>query len=238
VAAGDSSPMTSQRYARIAGLCYLIGALFSLFGQIVIPEWLVVANDPAATASNIRDNGTLYRFAAVAAFMAVPFHMVWAAIFYWLFRPVSKGIALLATFALLLACATWTVAFVFALAPFLILRRPGWMSAFSPEQLDTFVLLFWKLDARTFDIGLIFFGMWCLTIGYLIARSTFMPRAIGLLQMVAGIGYLTLTWQPLSVSLYPFNLAVAAPGEVSLVLWLLIKGVQVDRAQAGASDET
>jgi len=63
-------------------------------------------------------------------------------------------------------------------------------------------------------------------IGYLIFKSTFIPRIIGIMQMLAGIGYLTLLWQPLVHYLYPYNLVLAGPGEISLILWLLIKGVK------------
>ena len=82
-----------------------------------------------------------------------------------------------------------------------------------------------------------FFGFWCVLIGYLIFRSTFLPRIIGVLEVFAGLGYLTL--QPLAHYLYPYNLALAGPGEISLLLWLLVRGVNVHkwRETAGAIDE-
>jgi hypothetical protein len=66
-------------------------------------------------------------------------------------------------------------------------------------------------------------------IGYLIFRSTFLPRIIGVLEVLAGLGYLTLLWRPLAHYLYPYNLALAGPGEISLMLWLLVVGVNVPR---------
>jgi hypothetical protein len=86
-----------------------------------------------------------------------------------------------------------------------------------------------KLNAQAYDIGLVFFGFWCVLIGYLIFRSTFLPRIIGVLEVLAGLGYLTLLWRPLAHSLYPYNLALAGPGEISLMLWLLVKGVNEQR---------
>jgi hypothetical protein len=85
----------------------------------------------------------------------------------------------------------------------------------------------------------VFFGLWCILIDYLIARSTFLPRTIGVLYALAGLGYLTLLlWQPLAKYLYPYNLALAGPGEISLLLWLLVKGVNVPKWKEQASDLT
>ena len=86
-----------------------------------------------------------------------------------------------------------------------------------------------KLNAQAYDIGLVFFGFWCALIGYLIIRSNFLPRIIGALEVLAGLGYLTLLWRPLAHYLYPYNLALAGPGEISLMLWLLVKGVDEQR---------
>ena len=82
---------------------------------------------------------------------------------------------------------------------------------------------------------LVFFGFYCLLIGYLIFRSTFLPRIIGVLEVLAGLGYLTLLWRPLAHYLYPYNLALAGPGEISPLLWLLVVGVNVERWKEQAS---
>ena len=79
------------------------------------------------------------------------------------------------------------------------------------------------------NIGLGFHGFYWILIGYLIFRSTFLPRIIGVLEVLAGLGYLTLLWRPLAHYLYPYNLALAGPGEISLMLWLLVVGVNVPR---------
>jgi hypothetical protein len=96
--------------------------------------------------------------------------------------------------------------------------------------------MFLRLRAQCYhSIGLVFFGLYCLLIGYLIFRSTFLPRIIGVLEVVAGLGYLTLLWRPLAHYLYPYNLALAGPGEISLMLWLLVKGVNEQRWKEQAS---
>jgi hypothetical protein len=213
----------------MAGVCYLLGSLTSVFGQMVIPGRLIVSGSAAATAANILTHESLYRFGVVSALMSVPLHIVWAILFYQLFKPVNRNVPLLAAFVMLMGCAMWTVSGLFSLAPLLVLRGTSSLSAFAPEQLQTLALVLLRMNAQAYDIGLVFFGLWCILIGYLIARSTFLPRTIGVLQALAGVGYLTLLWRPLANYLYPYNLALAGPGEISLLLWLLVKGVNVGR---------
>src|SRR5438093_3469435 len=232
----DRTVQTSpQVYAKMAGVCYLLGSLTSVFGQMVIPGRLVVSGSAAATAANILTHESLYRFGVVSAFISVPFHIVWAILFYQLFKPVNRSVPLLAAFVMLMGCAMWTLSSLFSLAPLVVLKNTSSFSAFAPEQLQALVLVLLRLNAQAFDIGLVFFGLWCILIGYLIARSTFLPRTIGVLQALAGLGYLTLLWRPLAVYLYPYNLALAGPGEISLLLWLLVKGVNVGKWKEKAS---
>ncbi len=82
---------------------------------------------------------------------------------------------------------------------------------------------------------LVFFGFQCLLVGYLIFRSTFLPRIFGALMGLAGLGWLTFLWPPLANSLSPWNLAPGMLGEGSLIVWLLVKGVNVQRWKEQAS---
>jgi hypothetical protein len=129
----------------------------------------------------------------------------------------------------------WALSSLFQLAPLLVLQGKSSLSAFAPEQLQALALMLLKLNAQAYDIGLVFFGLWCVLVGYLIFRSTFMPRIIGVLEVFAGLGYLTLLWRPLAHYLSPYNLALAGPGEISLMLWLLVKGVNEQRWKEQAS---
>jgi hypothetical protein len=85
--------------------------------------------------------------------------------------------------------------------------------------------------------NLIFFGFYCLLIGYLIFRSTFLPRILGVLMAIGGLGWLTFLSPPLANYLSPYNLAPGILGEGALTLWLLVVGVNVQRwmEQAGAA---
>jgi hypothetical protein len=232
----DTSP---QLYARMAGVSYLVGALLSVLGQMVVLGMIVVSGNATATVANMLSHESLFRLGFVLSIMTVPFHLVWAVLFNGLFRPVNRNVSLLAGFVMLMACMMWTLSSLLYLAPLLVLQGKIALSEFAPEQMQAVVLTLLKLNALAYDIGLVFFGFWYVLIGYLIFRSTFLPRIIGALGVLAGFGYLTLLWQPLAHYLYPYNLALAGPGEISLLLWLIVKGVNArkwkETAGAGQS---
>jgi hypothetical protein len=222
----DTSP---KLYARMAGVSYFLGALTSVVGQMVVLGTLVVSGSATATAANILSHESLFRLGFVLSLMTVPFHIVWAVLFYGLFKPVNRSVARLAEFVMLVACTMWALSSLLYLAPLLVLQGKTSLNAFAPEQLQALALVFLKLNGQAYDIGLVFFGFWYVLIGYLIFRSTFLPRIIGVLGVLVGLGYLTLLWQPLAHYLYPYNLALAGPGEISLLLWLLVKEVNVHK---------
>lgn len=220
----------------MAGVSYLLGSLTSVAGQMVIRGMLVVSSSGAATAANILAHPSLLRLGFASSFIAVPFHIAWAILFYDLFTPVNRSVSLLAAFVLLMGCVMWTISSLFLLAPLLVLQGGGnALSALAPEQLHALALVLLRLNDQAYDVGLVFFGLWCVSIGYLIFWSTFLPRLIGVLYGLAGAGYLTLLWRPLANYLYPYNLALAGPGEISLMLWLLVKGVNVPKWREQAS---
>jgi len=221
--------------ARMAGVSYLLGALTSVLGQMVVLGMLVEPGSATATAANILSHEPLFRLGFVSSLMTVPFHLMWAVLFYGLFRPVNKSVSLLSGLVMLVACTMWALSSLLHLAPLVVLQSKSSLSAFAPEQLQALALMLLKLNARAYDLGLVFFGFWCVLIGYLIFRSTFMPRIIGALEVLAGMGYLTLLWHTLAHYLYPYNLALAGPGEISLMLWLLVKGVNEQRWKEQAS---
>jgi len=215
--------------ARVAGIFYLLEALTAVFGQLYVPGMLVVSGDAAATTTNILGNELLFRLSLAATLIAVACHIVWVLLFYDLFKPVNRSLSLLAAFFGLVAIALQAVSSVFQHAPLVVLRGGGSLSAFTTDQLQALALMFLQMKAQTFNIYLVFFGFWCVLIGYLIFRSTFLPRIIGWLVALAGLSYLMLLWPPLVNYLAPYNLALAAPGEISLLLWLLVVGVNDQR---------
>ena len=221
--------MSPRFRARMAGVLYVLEGLTSVFGQLLIPGMLVVSGDAAATAANILGNEPLFRLGLAASLLAVAFHIAQTVLFYELFKPVDRSVALLLAFFSLVAIALQAVSSLFQLPALVILGDGRGLGALSVEQLQSLALIFLRLRAQAFNVFLVFFGFRCALIGCLIFRSTFLPRIIGVLMAFAGLGYLTLLWPPLANYVSPFNLALAAPGELSLVLWLLVVGVNVER---------
>jgi len=176
-------------------------------------------------------------FAALLINVAV--YIVVTLLFYDLFKPVNRGLSLLAAFFSLVGCAIQAVGSGFFLAPLVVLGGAQYLSVFRVEQLRALALMFLDLYGQAFNIGLVFFGVYCLLIGYLIFRSDFLPRILGVLIAFAGLAWLTFLSPPLANYLSPYDLALGALAELSLTLWLLVMGVKVERwrQQAGAPGE-
>jgi hypothetical protein len=223
----DLSPRLT---ARLAGLMYILEGLASVFGQMLVPGMLVVSTDAAATATNILASDSLFRLGIASGLLAVAFHIAQTVLFYLLFRPVSRVSALMLASFSLVAIGLQAASILFQVAPLVVLGGARDLGAFSTEQLEALSLLFLKWRGQAYNIYLVFFGFRCILLGYLIYKSTFMPRVIGGLMAVAGVGYLLLLWPPLVNRIAPFNLALAAPGELWFVFWLLVYGV---RSQLG-----
>ncbi len=157
------------------------------------------------------------------------------ALFYDLFKIVSKSLSLAAAFFSLMGLAVQAAGSAFYLAPLVVLGGDPYLGVFKVEQLQAMALLFLKLNTQAYNVGLVFFGFYCFLIGCLILRSTFLPRILGVLMILGGLGWLTFLSPPLAHSLSPYILIPGILGEGSLTLWLLVFGVNVQRwrEQAG-----
>jgi hypothetical protein len=212
--------------AKAIGAVYLLYFMAAFLGAYLV-KGLVISGDSAATANNILAHETLYRASIAVDLVANAFYITLTALFYRLFEPVNRGLSLLAAFFSLVGCAVQIFGDVFQVAPLVMLGDNQLLSAFKVEQLQAAALLSIKLHAQSFSIALVFFAVYDLLIGYLIFRSTFLPRILGVLMMVAGVGWLTFLWPPLATSLSSFVMPLGAVAELLLMLWLLVKGVNV-----------
>lgn len=235
----DQSPkaLSPRGVARLAGLLYLGEGATSVFGQLIVPGTLLVAGDPTGTAARIVENETLLRLAVAATLLSVAFFIAETTAFSSLFFPIGRGPVALFVFFSITGIGLHAVAALFEMAPLTLLRARD-LAALGDEQRAAFAVLFMRLTAQTFNVFLVFFGFRCMALGYLVLRASFMPRVIGALLMLAGAGYLMNLWPPLVNAIAPINLVLAAPGELSLVLWLLVRGADNARwrAQAAAAD--
>lgn len=228
--------------SRIGGVLYLIIIAGGLFGEAFIRGRLLVPGDAVATAANIRSMESLWRMGIASEFFMLICTIGLMLILFILLRPVSRDLALLAVLLNLVSIAAEAVNEQQLLAALFPLGSAEYLGAFQPDQLAAMASLSMKSYGYGFGVSLIFFGCECIVIGYLIVRSGYLPRAIGVLMQIAGVCYLinsfVLILNPdLAGRLFPTILLPAFVGELSLCLWLLVKGVNVERwrARAGAS---
>jgi hypothetical protein len=219
----------------MAGVFYVLAGLTSVVGGTSIPGKLVAPGDPATTANAILAHKHLFELGFSLMLIAVASSVVLTVLFYDLFKPVNKTLSLTAAFFHLVGLAILSFASLLQLAPLIVLAGAHYLSVLKPDQLQALAYLFFELSTEAANTFLAFFGFYCILIGYLIFRSTFLPRIIGLFMALAGLGYLTFLSPPLAAYLSPYNLAPAALGEGSLMLWLLVVGLNARRwnEQAG-----
>jgi hypothetical protein len=213
--------------ARIAGVFYLLEMLTAGFALFVLRR-LCVSGDAAATATNILAHQSLFQLGFAANLLGFACYIAVTGLFYDLFKPVNRSLSLLAAFFSLVGCTVGAVSCLFELAPLAVLGGAQYLNVFKVEQLQALALTFLKLYGQCFDISFVFFGFYCLLIGYLIFRSGFLPRILGAGMAIAGLGWLTFLSPALAHDLSPYILA-AGIGEVSLTLWLLGAGVNAAR---------
>jgi Domain of unknown function (DUF4386) len=233
----DRIAETSPRFkARMAGVFQLLEAITAASPGVFILDRLVVVGNGAATAANILSHERLFWWGFASSLIGVACHVAWALLMYELLKPVSKSLSLLAAFFVLVCCAMQALTSLFYLAPLLILQGGSSLSAFTAEQLQSLALMFLKLNQYAYNIDLVFFGLWCVLTGYLIFRSTFLPRILGVLLAISGLGWVIYLYPPLAYHLFiPYIASASALGEIPLEFWLIVMGVNVERWKEQAS---
>lgn len=223
----ENSP---QIYARIAGLLYLVIIVMGFCAETFVRNKLFVSGDANATAANIINSPFLWKIGITADLIMQICDLPVMIILYYLLRPISKKLALLNLSFNLIQTAVLVANKLNLLAALFFLGDAEYLKSFSPDQLHTLSYLSIKLHDFGFGIGLIFFGFVCLFEGYLIFKSGYFPKAIGVLMAIAGICYL---FNSFALVLAPqlSNIAILMPcliAELSLSLWLVFKGVNLD----------
>jgi Domain of unknown function (DUF4386) len=229
----DASPRLK---ARIAGVFYLVTILTRMFVEIFVRNRLMVSDDAAATAANIMAHEPLWWWGFAGDIIAFASYIALAALLYELFRPVHRTLSLVAAFFSLVASMVQAISSLFHLAPLFLLGGARYLNVFTVEQLQALALVFLRLRAAAYhNIGLVFFGLYLLLVGILILKSTFLPRILGVLMVLAGLSYVLFLSPPLVRSLQPYILVFPGVGQISLCLWLLGIGLNAQRWREQAS---
>lgn len=229
----DRSP---QRYVRFAGVCYLAIICLGLFAELAVRGSLVVSTDAAATAQHIAGLPSLWSFGIVADLCMQLLDIPVIVLFYLLFKRVNAGLNLTATFFNLIQTAVLVANKLTLLVPLLLLGGAAYLSAFSQPQLDALSYVAIRLHSYGFAIGLMFFALACIIRGYLIMKSAYFPRLLGAMLGLAGVCYLLnslalLLADDLAALLFPWIMLPVLLAELSLSLWMIIKGVNMQQWQ-------
>jgi len=231
----QAKSMSPSWKARIAGLCYLLSGLAFSFAEFSVCGKLIIAGDAAATARNIVAHQTLFRLGFAAELIETVLFIAVTWFFLSLFKPVNKSLAWLAAFFSLTGCTVYVLGSLLHLAPLILLGGAPYLSVFKQDQLQAMALAILALRAQADNIYMVFFGCYNFLFGCLIVRSTFLPRILGVFLAFAGLAYQTFLWPPLAASLFSVFVGPAgALGELSLVFWLLVFGVNTQKWQQQA----
>ena len=217
-----------RTYARVGGLIYLAIIFLGLFGEAMVRESVVVSGNAEATLQNLKASQMLWRLSIVGDLVMHILDVPLIVIMYYLLKPVDRLLALVATVANVVQTAVLAANKLTLVVPLLLLQKPGDIPASTWEATLSFLAI--RLHGYGFGIGLLFFGVACLVRGYLVYRSTYFPRTLGLLLALAGLAYLVnsvalLLAPDVAAMLFPAILAPALVGEGAFCLWLLVKGV-------------
>jgi len=228
-----------QVYARIGGVLYLIIIVIGFCGEFFVREKLVVSGDVTATANNIMASESLWRITIAGGLILLVCSIALTLILYVLLRPVNKTLALLAVFFNIVEFPIEAVSKLWLFAALFLSGNADYLKAFEPHQLHALMQISLKLHDYGFGIDLVFFGFACLVYGYLLFRSGYFPRALGVLMAIAGLSYLTNSFTLILAPAYAGTispiLVLALIGELSLCLWLMVKGVDEQRWKEQAS---
>ena len=183
----ETSP---QIYARIAGVLYLMIIVIGFSSEFFVRDKLVMAGDVTATANNIASSESLWRTSIACELILLVCAVALTLIFYVLLRPVNKNHALLAVLFNIVEFPIEAVSKLCLLAALFFSGSADYLKAFEPRQLHALVKISLKLHDYGFGIDLVFFGFACLVYGYLLFRSGYLPRTLGVLMAIAGLSYL------------------------------------------------
>jgi hypothetical protein len=228
-AMGRPTEMSPKVKARVAGALLLITIIAGGFAQGYIAGSLIASGDAATTATNILAHQPLYRLAFAIYLLEMASQMAMIVLFYELLEPVNKSASMLAATFGLVGCTIKTLSRLFFFAPLLVLSGAHYLSVIDPRQLQAMALLSLRVNYAAETMAMVFFGLNSLVMGYLLFSSTFLPRALGILSFVGGLGWMIYLYEPAAARLESYIVGVGVIGALATVVWLLVYGVNEQR---------
>ncbi len=221
--------------SKFAGIGYLIIFVTGIFSNFFVLENLIIPGDAAATVKNITNNDFLFRIGIFSFIIMVVFDVFLAWALYLLLKPVDKNLSLLSGWLRLVNSTIFGLALYKLFSILQILGAHDYLNVFTTGQMQAQVMIYYNAFNNLWLIGLVFFGLHLFLLGYLIFKSEFISKIIGILLIAASIGYLTDSFANFLLPNYPdykdvFLMIVLIPGvigELSLTFWLLFKSNKI-----------
>jgi hypothetical protein len=237
---GEPKMNSIKKTARITGVLYLVIAIVGGFAFTAGTSNLIIPGDATATANNIVASESLFRIGAVGDAVVFLAEIVLVVTLYLLFKPVSKTLALIAAISRLAMTVMQGMNLLNKFTALLLLSGADYLTAFEPDQVHALVLLF----LNAYEYGALvwgtFFGLHLLVLGYLLFKTGYLNRILGILFVFASFGYLVDSFGhfllPQYTEIYSWVVWATVPAELSFAFWLLIKGVNVEQWEQRASE--
>jgi hypothetical protein len=236
----------NSKTARVAGLLYLIIIVAGIFAFAFVRDSLVVQGDATATADKITASESLFRVGIASDLVMIISDVALALVLYALLKPVSNNLALLAAFFRLTQAAILGINLLNLFLALAFAKGADYLSALASGQLDALTLQFIEAHAIGYAIGLVFFGVSLFILGYLVFKSGYLPRVLGVLLIVASSVYLVDSFANVLMPNYEeyaelfgsVVFGVALFVELAFALWLLVKGVKEQQPEGRVSLDT
>ena len=221
-----------NKTARMAGFLYLLYMVTTIAADVFGRSKLIVFGDAAATARNIMASEWQFRTGITGDLVSAVFFLLAAWALYALLKPVNKDLALSFVLLNLGGVAVYSINLLNQFAAVLLLSGADYLKVFQADQLQALAMFFLNLHHNGYWIAQIFFGAWLFPLGYLVFKSGFIPRILGIVMMIHCVGWLMTSLQfflfpgfeGITYVTYPLGFI----SEFGLTLWLLIKGVNVE----------
>jgi hypothetical protein len=234
----ESSTATIKVAARQAGALYLLFSIVSILTEFFGPAFIVLG-DATTTARNITAGELAYRFGILSGFVNLIIFIFLVVTLYNLLKDVDKKHAMLMVLFVALGVGISLVNLINKFAPLILMSGADYLSVFTKAQLDALSLGFLRLHSNGLNVVTVFWGLWLFPFGILVFKSGFFPRILGILLILAGFAYLTVSFTSIALPAYlPVVSQVMTPlyfGEIPIIFWLLIKGAKAPLPEAGLS---
>ena len=230
---GQAASRSIRKASALAGIGLLVMSALAGFANFAVLEGLVTHGDAARTARDIMASEGMFRLGIGSWFLVVALDVVVAWALFRVFRPVSAGISMLAAWFRLVYAGVLMVAITELVGALGLLSDQQYLAVFNADQLHAQALLRIETFTEIWDAGLVLFGLHLLVIAYLAYRSGYVPKILGVLLGIAGVGYTfdglaAVLFQGLSTKISSFTFI----GEFLLALWLVIRGRRVTLSES------